>query len=136
MTLKSESSRDNVLDQYMQVVLSKKVKDPVILDVSKLTSYADTFIICSGRSNRQVSAIADHVQQTLKQQGIRPISVDGKKEGHWILMDYGDIIIHIFYDSVRRFYDLEGLWVDAPRLTTGSLETFLLEYTQVEVDDE
>ena len=136
MTQKPESSRDNVLDRYLQAVLSKKVKDPVILDVRELTSYADTFIICSGRSNRQVTAIADHVQQALKQQGIRPISVDGKKEGHWVLMDYGDIIIHIFYDSVRRFYDLEGLWVDAPRLTTGSLETFLAGYAKVEVDNE
>lgn len=136
MTPKSESPRVHLLDRYLEVVLAKKVKDPVILDVSELTSYADTFIICSGRSNRQVTAIAEHVQQALKQQGVKPISVDGKKEGHWVLMDYGDVIIHIFYDSVRRFYDLEGLWVDAPRLTTSSLESFLSEHPKGEVEDE
>jgi ribosome-associated protein len=136
MSPKPEMPSDDSLERYMQVVLSKKVLDPIILDVRELTSYADTFIICSGRSNRQVAAIADHVHQSLKKQGIKPISVDGKKEGHWVLMDYGDIIIHIFYDSVRRFYDLEGLWMDAPRLTTSSLEKFLNEYANVEIDDE
>jgi ribosome-associated protein len=136
MTPKPELSSDNLLEQYLQVLLSKKVVDPIILNVRELTSYADTFIICSGRSNRQVIAIADHVQQSLKKQGIKPISVVGKKEGQWVLMDYGDIIIHIFYDSVRRFYDLEGLWVDAPRLSTCSLEKFLTEYAKTEIEDE
>jgi ribosome-associated protein len=127
MTQKPELTSDQTLDRYVQAVLSKKVLDPVILDVSKLTSIADTFIICSGRSNRQVAAIADHVKQSLKKQGIKPLSIDGKKEGHWVLLDYGDVVIHVFYDSVRRFYDLEGLWVDAPRLTTSSLQEFLTE---------
>ncbi|MGD9366128.1 MAG: ribosome silencing factor [Desulfobacteraceae bacterium] len=112
------------LDIYIQAVLGKKAEAVVVLDVGGLTSIADTFIICSGRSNRQVSAIADHVERFLKQQGIRPLSVEGRKEGLWVLMDYGDVIIHVFYEETRSFYDLEGLWVDAKRIITKSLENY------------
>lgn len=112
------------LDIYIQAVLGKKAEAVVALDVRGLTSIADTFIICSGRSNRQVCAIADHVERFLKQQGIRPLSVEGRKEGLWVLMDYGDVIIHIFYEETRSFYDLEGLWVDAKRVITKSLENY------------
>lgn len=112
------------LDSYIQAVLGKKAEAVVVLDVRGLTSIADTFIICSGRSNRQVSAIADHVERFLKQQGIRPLSVEGRKEGLWVLMDYGDVIIHVFYEETRSFYDLEGLWVDAKRIITKSLENY------------
>ena len=110
------------LDLFVQAVLGKKADAVVALDVRGLTSIADTFIICSGRSNRQVSAIANHVERFLKGNGIRPLSVDGRKEGHWILMDYGDVIVHVFYEETRNFYDLEGLWVDAKRLTPARLE--------------
>lgn len=112
------------LDIFIQAVLGKKAEAVVVLDVRGLTSIADTFIICSGRSNRQVSAIADHVQRFLKQQGIRPLSVEGRKEGLWVLMDYGDVIIHVFYEETRSFYDLEGLWVDAKRIITKSLQNY------------
>ncbi len=101
---------------YIQAVLGRKAQQVVILDLQNLTSFADAFIICSGKSNRQVAAIAEHVQIELKKQGKHPIHVEGKKEGHWVLMDYGDIIIHIFFESVRQFYDLEGLWIDAKRI--------------------
>jgi ribosome-associated protein len=113
------------LDLCIQAVLAKKAESVLALDVRGLTSIADFFIICSGRSNRQVSAIADHVERFLKEYKIRPISVDGKKEGHWVLMDYSDIVIHIFYEETRRFYDLEGLWSDAKRITTKKLEEHL-----------
>jgi ribosome-associated protein len=116
---------DSRLDIYVQAVLGKKAESVVVLDVRGLTSIADAFIICSGRSNRQVSAVADHVEQFLKQEGIRPLSVEGRKEGHWVLMDYGHVIIHVFYTETRSFYDLEGLWVDAKRVTTPSLKTSL-----------
>ena len=110
------------LDLFLLAVLEKKAEDVLILDVRELTSIADCFILCSGRSNRQVSAIADHIERFLKKNKIRPISVDGKNEGHWVLMDYGDILIHVFFDETRRFYDLEGLWSDARRVTTHRLE--------------
>ena len=116
---------DSRLDLFVKAVLGKKAESVVVLDVRGLTSIADAFIICSGRSNRQVSAVADHVERALKQEGIRPLSVEGRKEGHWVLMDYGQVIIHVFYTETRTFYDLEGLWVDAKRITTASLKDSL-----------
>jgi len=112
------------LDLFIEAILGRKAEDVIVLDVHALTSLADTFIICSGRSNRQVSAIAENARDTLKQSGIRPLSVEGLKEGQWVLMDYGDVIIHVFHDPVRRFYDLEGLWADAPRVEPPSLKAW------------
>ncbi len=119
------SDPDIKLDLYVQAVLGKKAESVVVLDVRGLTSIADVFIICSGRSNRQVSAVADNVERFLKKEGIRPLSVEGRKEGHWVLMDYGHVIIHVFYGETRAFYDLEGLWVDAKRMTTESLKAYI-----------
>ena len=112
---------DSSLDFYVKAALGRKAFDLVILDVRDLTSIADAFIICSGRSNRQVAAIAESIQVELKKHGIRPLSVEGKKEGHWVLLDYGHVIMHVFYELVRSFYDLEGLWIDAKRIKTPSL---------------
>jgi ribosome-associated protein len=109
------------LDVYVKAALGRKAKNPVLLDVRHLTSLADAFLICHGTSNRQVSAIAEHIQRDLKKQGIKALSVDGLKEGHWVLMDYGHVVIHVFYESTRRFYDLEGLWTDARRIQTASM---------------
>lgn len=113
------------LDAYVRAVLDKKAENVVILGVHKLTSLADAFIICSGKSNRQVMAIAEHIKTSLKKQNIPALRVEGLQEGHWVLMDYGDVIIHIFYEPMRSFYDLEGLWSDAPRLKTPALEDWL-----------
>ena len=113
---------DPPLDLYIKAILGRKALNVVALDVAELTSYADVFIFCSGQSNRQVIAIADHIKTDLKKQKIKPISVEGTKDGHWVLMDYGHVIIHVFYEPVREFYDLEGLWVDAKRIMTPLLE--------------
>jgi ribosome-associated protein len=113
---------DPPLDLYIKAVLGRKAMNVVALDVAELTSYADVFIICSGRSNRQVSAIAEYIQTDLKKHKIKPLSVEGTKDGHWVLLDYGHVIIHVFYEPVREFYDLEGLWVDARRIMTPSLK--------------
>lgn len=107
---------DASLDVFFKAVLGKKAVNVVALDVHELTSIADVFIICSGRSNRQVSAIADHVVRELRKQKIKPLSVEGSAEGQWVLIDYGYVIIHVFFESVRQFYDLEGLWSDARRI--------------------
>ena len=115
-------TKDPRLNLVLTAVMGKKALDIIVLDVSGLTSLADSFIICSGRSNRQVTAIADYIRTDLKKQGVAPLSVEGLQEGHWVLMDYGDIVIHVFYDDVRRFYDLEGLWSDAPRIRTRALD--------------
>ena len=91
------------LDVYVKAVLAKKAIHPVVLDVRDLTSVADAFIICSGQSNRQVTAIADNIQRVLKNRKIRPLSVEGAGEGHWVLLDYGHVIIHVFLEPVRAF---------------------------------
>jgi ribosome-associated protein len=93
-----------------------KALDLVLLDVSRFSSFADYFIICSGKSGRQVQGIADNLESELKTRGLKPIGTEGKREGHWVLMDYGDVIIHVFYEPVRCFYDLESLWSEAPRV--------------------
>ena len=93
----------------------------IVLDVRELTSVADVFIVCSGRSNRQVTAIANFIETDLKKRNLRPLHVEGKKEGHWALLDYGHVVIHVFYEPVRNFYDLEGLWSDARRIHSPML---------------
>jgi len=113
---------DPPLDLYIRAILDRKALNVVALDVAEMTSYADVFIFCSGRSNRQVIAIADHIKTNLKKHKIKPINVEGTKDGHWVLLDYGHVIIHVFYEPVREFYDLEGLWADAKRIMTPSLE--------------
>ena len=113
---------DSDLDVYVKAALGKKARNPVLLDVHRLTSLADAFLICHGTSSRQVSAIAEHIQRDLKKQGIKPLSVDGMKEGHWVLMDYGHVVIHVFFEETRGFYNLEGLWSDARRIQTESLK--------------
>lgn len=118
MTPKNDPS----LDLYVSAALGKKALHLVVLDVHELSSVADVFIICSGRSNRQVKAIAEHIQVELKKQKIAPLSTEGMSEGHWVLMDYGHVIIHIFYEPVRSFYDLESLWIDAGRIKTESMK--------------
>ena len=105
------------LDPFLRATLEKKAQDVVVLDLRGLTSLADAFIICSGRSSRQVTAIADHIKRTLKKQSIKPLNVEGTGQGHWVLLDYGHVIIHVFYEETRRFYDLEGLWADAEKIT-------------------
>jgi ribosome-associated protein len=117
-------SKDAVLslDLYIKAASEKKAQNLVVLDVANLTSIADVFIICSGRSNRQVNAIADAIVVNLKKHKIKPLSVEGTKVGHWVLLDYGHVIIHVFYEPVREFFDLEGLWVDAKRIETPAMK--------------
>jgi ribosome-associated protein len=94
----------------------KKAFDAVLLDMRGLTSFTDGFFICSGSSDRQVQAIAQGIHEALEKLGIRPLGVEGLKEGKWVLMDYDDVVVHIFLEPIRPFYDLEGLWIDAPRI--------------------
>ena len=101
---------------YVKAILGMKAFDVIVLDVRGLVSFADTFIICSGRSHRQVSAIGEFVEKELKRKGMKPLGVEGLRQGHWVLMDYGDVVIHVFYEPIRTFYDLEGLWSDARRI--------------------
>jgi ribosome-associated protein len=112
---------DPSIDVYVKAAIGKKAVNIVVLDVSEVASFADVFIICSGRSNRQVSAIAQYISTELKSHKIQAVNTEGLKEGHWVLLDYGHVIFHVFYEPVREFYDLEGLWNDAKQIKTESL---------------
>ena len=97
----------------VRAALEKKAEDPLILDVRKLCSFADYFIILSGRSTRHVQGLAEAVEEELRSKRISTGKSEGLQEGNWVLLDYNDVIVHIFYADTRKFYDLEGLWHDA-----------------------
>ncbi len=100
----------------VRAAIEKKATDLVLLDMRGVSSYTDYFLICSGKSDRQVQAIALRVAEVLEEQGNKPLGLEGTSEGKWVLIDYGDLVIHVFLEPIRRFYDLEGLWIDAPRI--------------------
>ncbi|MFH1083541.1 MAG: ribosome silencing factor [Pseudomonadota bacterium] len=102
----------------LKTIKERKAIEPVLLHVENLTSVTDYFLITSGNSTRQVQAITRHLQKTLREAGFRPYGTEGEQEGHWVLMDYGDVVIHIFYQPLRELYDLEGLWIEAPEVET------------------
>jgi ribosome-associated protein len=81
-----------------------------------LSTIADYFVICSGESTTQVKAIEEQIEETLKKEEIRPIGIEGLRNSQWILMDYGDVIVHIFEESTRAYYELEKLWIDAEKI--------------------
>jgi ribosome-associated protein len=100
----------------IEAALDKKGLMPVVIDVSGQTTYTDFIGIISGRSDRQVEAIAENVVQALKAIDFRLVGREGSGNGRWTLLDFGDVVIHVFYHPVREFYDIESLWIDAPRL--------------------
>lgn len=97
----------------VRYALDKKAYDLLLLDVGAHTSLADYFLICTGRSDTQVQAIAQGIQENLAMLGRRPRTVEGLNSGQWALLDYGDVVVHVFLESVRSFYDLERLWARA-----------------------
>jgi ribosome-associated protein len=96
--------------------LEKKAVGLEILDVAGRVDYADFVVLMTGRSDRQVAALAQGIEQALEAKGKRPFSVEGMQQARWVLMDYGDVVVHVFQDEARSLYDLEGLWMDATRL--------------------
>ena len=95
--------------------LAKKAEEVLLLDVRGLTSYADYFVVMTAESDRQAGAIADHVDEEMKKAGHTKVGVEGYEAGRWILVDYGDVVCHVMSREAREFYDIEGLWADAPR---------------------
>ena len=95
---------------------SKKAEDIVVLEVGPLSSVADHFLICSGASDRQVRAIADAIEEELTQNGEKPLAMEGYHKGTWVLIDCADVVVHVFDDETRRFYNLERLWHRAARV--------------------
>ena len=92
---------------------SKKATDIKVLDLTGITSFADYFVICTGANQRQIQAIADEVGEQLKQQGEKPLNVEGYSQAEWVLADYGDLLVHVFSPKAREYYDLERLWRNA-----------------------
>jgi len=101
----------------LKIIKERKAIDPVLFEVGKLTSITDYFLIASGNSSRQVQAMTRHLQRRMREEGFKAFGVEGEQEGHWVLMDYGDVVVHLFYQPSREFYDLEGLWIEAPRVS-------------------
>lgn len=101
--------------QLLRAALTKKAFNPVLIRLVGLTSIADFFLILSGGSGKQVKAIAEAILEVGRKSRLERFSAEGVHQGNWALLDYGDVIVHIFQPSVRDFYDLEGLWAEAPR---------------------
>ena len=97
------------------LLVDRKATDVVLLDVRGMSSYADYFVLASGDSERQVNATAEAVREALKTAGHRTIGTEGFDTGHWVLLDFGEVVVHVFFTEVRAFYDLDGLWADAPK---------------------
>ena len=103
-------------------LLERKAEDVVVLDVGGRTSYCDLFVLCTGSHARHVRAIADGVIRSFKgERGVRPLGVEGLETGRWVLVDLGDVVLHIFDGPMRGYYDLDGLWMDARRVPLSEL---------------
>lgn len=118
-TAQNEPAADrsrSVADEALAAALAKKALEPVLLDVRELCSYTDYILLVSGRSDRQVDAITDAVSDAMRKSRVAALGREGVDSGQWALLDYGDVVVHVFHHPVRQHYDLEGLWIDAERV--------------------
>ncbi len=99
-----------------KAALDKKAEDVKVIDLRGVSGYADFLVIGSGTSDRHLETVADGVEKALHDQGRRAIGSEGHRGGHWVLLDFGDVVVHVFHAEERAHYDLEGLWADAPRV--------------------
>lgn len=106
----------NLAREVARIAGDHKAENIVVLDLTKLGIFADYFIICSGKSDRQVTAVADAIHAGIKEMGRSPIGEEGMRGGHWALVDYGDVVAHVFYHEIRDYYQLDRLWRDAKRI--------------------
>jgi ribosome-associated protein len=112
---RSLTSRD-IARLVAQAAYDTKADGLTILDLRKLSGFTDFFVIATGRSDRQVQAICDRIDEALAKKKIAPLGIEGYQKGHWVLMDYGSVVAHVFYEEARTFYAIEKLWGDAPRV--------------------
>ena len=112
----SELTAQQLVLLCVNAALEKKPKDLVILKIKEISSFADYYVIMSGSSDREVQALASAIQEKMKKAGILPLGAEGTTFGKWILLDYIDVIVSIFHEPLRAFYDLERLWSDAPHM--------------------
>ena len=116
----SVSEFDERLCRALQAAAEKKALDPTVLDLRGISTFTDFFVIFTGANRRQVQAISDEVVEQLKRNGTPAARVEGYQNAEWILIDYGDFVVHVFDEKARRFYDLERLWREAGRLDVSS----------------
>ncbi len=102
--------------------LEKKAAGLEILDVAGKVDYADFLVVMTGRSDRHVQSLAQSIEEELRKKGVRALAVEGLPLATWVLMDFGDVVVHVFQDEARQLYDIEGLWLDARRLPVPSTE--------------
>jgi ribosome-associated protein len=114
-TERHRDSRETAL-AAIGAALEKKALMPALLDVSGRATYTDFIGVVSGRSDRQVDAIAENVREAMQERGWRLLGREGTRNGRWTLLDFGDVVVHVFYHPIREVYDIEGLWIDAPRV--------------------
>lgn len=107
------------VQQVVDAALDLKAADLKVLHLEPVTDFTDFFLICSGGSQRQVDAIAEAVRRRLRDYGLRPLHAEGQSQGQWVLLDYGDFVVHIFDEERRSFYALDRLWGDAPDVTAS-----------------
>ncbi|MEW6210111.1 MAG: ribosome silencing factor [Acidobacteriota bacterium] len=107
---------DNFIETAARAASDKKATDIVALDLREVASFTDYFLLCTGGNARQVAAIAEAIEDELRKSGRRPLHTEGYANAEWVLLDYGDFIVHVFQSATRRFYDLERLWRDAKRI--------------------
>lgn len=124
-------------EALLRAALSKKAHKPVLIRLTGITALADYFLIVSARSKKQARAIAEAMLARAHDEGFKPVSTEGLSQSNWILLDLGDVIVHVFHTPVREFYDLEGLWRDAPReVFPEELQKEIDEANASEADDE
>ncbi len=104
----------------LAALVDKRALEPVLLDMREITVITDYFLVCSGTSNVHIRALGEAVADKLKEVGLSPYGVEGREEARWVLLDYGDLIVHIFAQEEREFYSLERLWSDAPRVAEAA----------------
>ena len=111
---RNESALPSEVQRAAELLLDRKATDVTLLDLRKLSAATDFFLIATGRSDTHVTAIADHMVDELRSEGLRPVGVEGMRGGRWVLVDYVDFVVHVFHPAAREFYQLERLWGDAP----------------------
>jgi len=121
LAAKKDETRKRLL-LCINATLQKKAKDIVVLNVKKISSFTDYMLVCSGATDRQVQAISSAIQEYLKKAGIKPLGVEGEDNAQWVLLDYDDVVISIFQENIRSFYDIENLW-DAPVMRVDENKT-------------
>ena len=116
LALRNESDSIKIAKRVVTACEDVKGKDVAVLDVHSVSDFADYFVVVSGRSDRQVQGLTNRIIEELCSSGHRPLSVEGYEDGQWVLVDCGDVVVHIFYEPVRAFYDIESLWMRARRV--------------------